>query len=93
MTDAREIIADAYRDLELNAISPDESAVAITRALYLAGFRILGPDELDHESMERAARIAEDRGLRAKTLDGQRIGHSIATAIRHALATRPGGWT
>lgn len=33
-------------------------------------------------ALEAAARIAADRGLRAKTIDGQRIGSAIAAAIR-----------
>lgn len=54
MTSPREIIADfCYKPINSDAF-PD----ALIEALTAAGYRILGPDELDPVTLERAAEVA-----------------------------------
>lgn len=70
MTDAREIIAKYLCTMaakEWSAISPYERALYRTAAhgiiatLADAGFRILGPDEVDPVTVERIAEFAKDK--------------------------------
>lgn len=56
----REIIAEAYRGMDLNAISADDAVNAILARLNVAGYRILGPDDLDAKTVERCARLMDD---------------------------------
>lgn len=78
-----------YADKNCTCDRPNWNGQASQEALFAAGYRILAPDEFDPASMERAARIAADRGLRAKTIDGQRIGSAIAVAIRSLKGAKP----
>lgn len=66
MTDAREIIAQVFRRAHRDACYPDAStgeceiaASAIAAALDAAGFRILGPDEIDVPTVEKCADVAD----------------------------------
>lgn len=79
---AREIIADAYRDMELNAISADDAVSAIMARLNAAGYRILAPGELDRETLERAAEVATNRFDLRHNARVRYAGMAIATAIR-----------
>lgn len=67
MTDAREIIADAINSLpdDYSDFPPSEViANKIANALNIAGFRILGPDEVDPVTVEKAAEAAENASMR-----------------------------
>lgn len=69
-----------------------EDADAIIAHLTAAGYVILPAEEVEtiqDSTLEAAARIAADRGLRAKTIDGQRIGSAIAAAIRSLKGAKP----
>lgn len=61
MTDAREIIARQVRWGEVDRVSV-EVADNVISALTSAGFRILGPDEIDGPTLEKCA--AEVKHLR-----------------------------
>lgn len=54
MTDAREIIAKQVRWGEVDRVSA-EVADNVMAALHTAGSRILGPDEVDRVTLEKAA--------------------------------------
>lgn len=59
MTDAREIIAD---ELDKCICPADPWANAVINRLHAAGYRILGPDEVDPVTVERAAEVAANWG-------------------------------
>lgn len=68
MTDAREIIAQTFRRAHRDTCYPDATsgeceiaASAIVAAITSAGFRILGPDEVDQVTLEKAAEAAEEQ--------------------------------
>lgn len=60
MTDARAIIAKALADLPGAPAYGD--ADAVLSALTTAGYRILGPDEVDPVTLEKCAAHLEGRG-------------------------------
>ena len=64
MTDAREIIAKAVEEkLKIDGFSSyEEMAEHLTQALTTSGFRILGPDEVDPVTVEKAAEVAANWG-------------------------------
>lgn len=63
MTDAREIIRIAAEDkLKFDGFSSyDEMAAHLIDALTTNGYRILGPDEVDPVTVEKAVVAAEER--------------------------------
>lgn len=69
MTDVREIIAK--RIVGPKAL---DWADAVIEALHAAGYRILGPDEVDPVTVERCAevaeRLAEDRKTKEQEIGG-----------------------
>lgn len=88
MVDAREVITAA---IPCNIVyGRPQAADEIIRALAAAGFRILGPGELDVETVEKCAQVAERAGKPAGASDGGTyvVGSATdaATAIR-ALAS------
>lgn len=93
MSNAREIIADAYSDMELNAISADDAVSAIIARLTAAGFRILAPDELDPVTVERCAQVVEHDDRHAPARDSRYAPDWLHHARRKAaeLRTLTGG--
>lgn len=66
MTDAREIIAQEFRQAHRDTCYPDAStgeceiaSSVIVASLTAAGFRILGPDEVDPVTVEKCAEVTE----------------------------------
>lgn len=66
MTDAREIIAQEFRQAHRDTCYPDAStgeceiaASVIVASLTAAGFRIIGPNEVDPVTLEKAAALAD----------------------------------
>ena len=57
MTDAREIIAD---ELDKCICPADPWANAVINRLEAAGYRILGPDEVDPVTVGKAAKLVEE---------------------------------
>lgn len=53
MADAREITATAIRDARKQELPPDAVAMLVDGRLHAAGFRILGPDEVDPVTLEK----------------------------------------
>lgn len=58
MTDAREIIALAIEPFVHHA---DDVTSVVINTLTAAGYRILGPDEVDPMTLEKAADAAEEQ--------------------------------
>lgn len=58
-TDAREIIARAIEPFVHHA---DDVTSVVANTLTTAGYRILGPDEVDPVTLERAAEVAANWG-------------------------------
>lgn len=62
MTDAREIIESALRELLKKSRHKQPWGAAIISDLEVAGFRILRPDEVDQVTVEKCASHLEGRG-------------------------------
>lgn len=95
---AREIIGEAYSDMELNAISADDAVSAILARLTAAGYRLLAPGDLDKVTLERCAEVAdqaEQPGIPGSSewITQGNFAGAIAAAIRslgtHALPFTP----
>lgn len=63
MSSAREVIAKQVRWGEVDRVSV-EVAHNVISALTAAGYRIIGPDELDDVTLEKAAEIADVASVR-----------------------------
>lgn len=92
MTDAREIIALTIEPFVHHA---DDVTSVVISALTAAGFRIVGPGEVDKETVEKCAEVVEEDN---RTLLAKQSGHTPvwlkyardrATAIR-ALKEKQG---
>lgn len=81
VTDAREIIATTYIKGRTEPVGPLH-AQAILAALTAAGFRIVGPSEVDHETVERCAAELEKPH---KFTDGTEMALPSALACAAAL--------
>ncbi len=86
MTDAHEIIA---AELDRHCISPSSRAAGVIAALRAAGFRILGPDEVDPVTVEKCAEVAAgfadqtDYDLEPEAAVAESVtANGIASAIR-----------
>lgn len=90
MTDARDIIAQEFRQAHRDTCYPDASddeceiaASVIVASLTASGFRILGPDQIDGPTVEKCAATCEEPHTLS---DGTAIvlpsGRAYATAIR-----------
>lgn len=78
MTDARDVITEA---IPCNIVyGRPQAADGILRALTTAGFRILGPDEVDPVTVEKCAEVAERMLRFADTTSEADI--AISEAIR-----------
>lgn len=56
MSDAREIIAEAIEPFVHHA---DDVTSVVTNTLTAAGYRVIGPDEVDSVTVERIAEFAK----------------------------------
>lgn len=95
MTTAREIIARHLCTMAAqgwSAISPFEraayrtTAAGMVEAVTTAGYRILGPDEVDAVTLEMAARIADEQATEENGAEGFLACKAVEAAIR-ALAS------
>ncbi|MCO5156613.1 MAG: hypothetical protein M9945_07625 [Aquamicrobium sp.] len=75
MTDVRKTIVTAL--METAGMNVREQAIRVLGALHTAGYRILGPDEVDAVTLERAVVAAEERAEWVPLKAGD-----MATAIR-----------
>lgn len=73
MSEARDVIARALASV--GAFDSEGEATVVDMALTAAGYRILGPDELDPVTLEKAAEAGKEA---AKVGDC----HHVAAAIR-----------
>jgi hypothetical protein len=80
MTDARDIIA--YTIPGTNAELCFGLADAIVERLTAAGYRILGLDEVDPVTVEKAARIADEQANEEDGAEGFLASKTIEDAIR-----------
>ena len=106
MTDAREIIAQEFRLAHRDTCYPDASAgeceiaaSVIVSSLNAAGFRILGPDEVDQVTLEKAADVAEKeaenerlrKALEAATGLLRRVPGALNSEFSAGMEEREGG--
>lgn len=79
MTDtARDVIARALDETGLDCVD-DVDATFVIDALHAAGYRVLGPGELDGETVERCAQAAYVACAETRHV---RLGDKAAAAIR-----------
>ena len=85
----REIIRDELLSRDVFTLAgADRYATAIVTALTAAGYRLIGPGEVDPVTVERCAEIARAAHIsHAPGLDGYNI--DIATALRALTEAKP----
>lgn len=84
MTDAREIIASTYIEGRTEPVGPLH-AQAILAALTAAGFRIVGPGEVDKETVETCAEVADAEVAKHQGPFTSQPAYVASCAIRDAL--------
>lgn len=88
MTDAGEIMAQAQADYWENPSIPEGYLPMVDHVLAVltsAGFRILGPDEIDGPTVERCAEVADTKA--AKVRDKGNLTAMVVSAILSEIAT------
>lgn len=79
---ARDVIARAIEQPPIEA----DTAGMIVAALHAAGYRILGPDDIDPVTLERCARVADEsrsyHGWISQSTQAGEAAEKIAATIR-----------